>query len=196
MPYDTDPGDGLPPAETGPSPRQQPPSHHRPGRMERLLGSLSNTQGVIVGLTAVVVAGGTLWVAVAGLIDRINGEVPTPTSQQPPASTTSTTLDGEVFRETDGAPVVVASCIDLDSQNPTGASGQVVIRTSACRSGQTGLLASTLPGWRSLMTSETCGLRETNCPPAINNNGGNGPQAKPVCTQLRQAMGPCTNRCD
>lgn len=36
-------------------------------------------------------------------------------------------------------------------KNPIGASGQEVIRTSACRSGQTGLLGSTLLSWRSLM---------------------------------------------
>jgi hypothetical protein len=135
MPDDTDPGDGLPPAETGPSPRQQPPSHQRPGRIERILNSLSTTQKVIVGLTAVLIAGGALWTNIEGLIDRINGEAPTPTTQQPPTSTssgpstsgttetttaptTSTTLEAEVFRETDGAPVVVASCIDLDSQEP------------------------------------------------------------------------------
>ena len=136
MPDDTDPGDGLPPAETGPSPRQQPPSQQRPGRMDRLLDSLSITQKLLAGLTAVVVAGGALWAAIAGLTDRPNGEVPTPTSQQPPTSTTSspstsgttetttppsttsTTVAGELLRETDGAPVVVASCIDLDSQEP------------------------------------------------------------------------------
>jgi hypothetical protein len=136
MPYDTDSGDGLPPAETGPSPREQPPSPQRPGWMERLLGSLNNTQKVIVGLTAVVVAGGGLWVAVAGFTDRFSERVPTPPSQQPPTittsgpltsgttktttspSTTSTTVEDEVFRKTDGARVVVASCVDLDSQEP------------------------------------------------------------------------------
>jgi hypothetical protein len=104
--------------------------------MERLLGSLSNTQKVIVGLTAVLIAGGTLWTNFADLTGRINGEVPTPTTQQPPTSTTSgrstsgttetttppsttsTTAEDEVFRETDGAPIVVASCLDLDSQEP------------------------------------------------------------------------------
>lgn len=137
MPYDTDPGDGPPPAETGPSPRQQPPSHQRPSGMDRFLNSLSTTQKLLAGLTAVVVAAGTLWAAIAGLTDRTNAGVPTPTTQQPPSSTTggpstsgttettatppsttSMTLAGEVFRETDGAPVVVASCIDLDSQEP------------------------------------------------------------------------------
>jgi hypothetical protein len=136
MPYDTDPGDGLPPAETGPSLRQQPPRQQRPGRMDRILDSLSTTQKLLAGLTAVVLAGGGLWAAIGELTDRTNGRTPTPTSQQPPISTTSgpstsgttetttppsttsTTLGGEVFRETDGAPVVVASCIDLDSQEP------------------------------------------------------------------------------
>jgi hypothetical protein len=139
MPYDTDHGDGLPPAETEPSPRQQPPSHPRPGRIERLLNSLSTTQKLLVGLTAVLIAGGALWTTIEGLIDRFNGEAPT--TQQPPASTTSgpstsgstetttpstttsTTLAGEVFRETGGAPVVVASCIDLDSQEPDWGAG-------------------------------------------------------------------------
>ena len=136
MPDDTDPGDGLPPAETEPSSRQQPPSPQRPGWIERLIKSLSTTERVLVGLATVLVAGGALWAAITGLIDQINGEVPTTTSQQIPTSTTSgpstsgttettapppttsTTLEGEVFRETDGAPVAVASCIDLDSQEP------------------------------------------------------------------------------
>jgi hypothetical protein len=141
MPDDKDPGDGLPPAETGPSPRQQPPSHQQPGRIERLLGSLNNTQKVILALSAVLLAGGALWTNIEGLIGRISGEAPTPTTQQLPTSTTSgpstssttttttpstttsTTLEGEVFRETDGAPVVVASCIDLDSQEPDWGAG-------------------------------------------------------------------------
>ena len=125
MPYETDPGDGLPPAKTRPS----------PGRMDRVINSLSTTQKLLAGLTAVVLAGGAsgrrLQSSPTGRM-----EAPTPASQQPPTnttsgpstsgttetttppSTTSTTLEVEVFRETDGAPVVVASCIDLDSQEP------------------------------------------------------------------------------
>jgi hypothetical protein len=87
----------------------------------------------------------TVLVAVLGLVGIViesrSGNGPSssadPTSQQPPTSTTtgpsnsgttettvppsttSTTLGPvRVFRETDGAPVVVASCIDLDSQEP------------------------------------------------------------------------------
>jgi hypothetical protein len=88
----------------------------------------------------------TVLVAVLGLVGIViqsrNGNKPSssagPTSQEPPISTTtgpstsgtsettapppsttSTTLGpARVFRETDGAPVVVASCIDLDSQEP------------------------------------------------------------------------------
>jgi hypothetical protein len=104
--------------------------------MDRVINSLSTTQKLLAGLTAVVLAGGALWAAIAELTNRTNGEAPTPASQQPPTnttsgpstsgttetttppSTTSTTLEVEVFRETDGAPVVVASCIDLDSQEP------------------------------------------------------------------------------
>jgi hypothetical protein len=101
--------------------------------MDRFLNSLSTTQKLLAGLTAVVLAAGTLWAAIAGLTDRTNAGVPT--TQEPPSSTTSgpstsgttettpppsttSTVDGEVFRETDGAPVVVASCIDLDRQEP------------------------------------------------------------------------------
>jgi hypothetical protein len=100
-------------------------------RWSAMVAFIKTVPGILAAIAASLTAIATILTVIGTLESDGDEGAPAPTSQQPPTSgttkttatppstTTSTTLGyAGVFRETDGAPAVVASCIDLDSQEP------------------------------------------------------------------------------